>query len=191
MLNLISLWIPKVILRGKNVYLRVPRRTDHRQWIALRRESKEFLQPWEPTWSSDALSRRTFRKRLRRFTEDWKVGYSYSFFIISRKDECLTGGVTLSNIRRGAIQTATLGYWIGYPFAQKGYMSEAVELTLDFAFDELGLHRIEAACLLHNEPSRNLLLKLGFMEEGIARQYLHINGQWQDHRTFGFLRSDR
>ena len=66
-----------------------------------------------------------------------------------------------------------------------------IDLILEFAFEDLGLHRVEAACLVHNEPSSKLLLKLGFSEEGLAREYLRIDGRWQDHRTFGILRSDR
>ena len=69
-------------------------------------------------------------------------------------------------------------------------MVEAVGLVLDYAFDDLRLHRVEAACLVHNEPSSRLLLKLGFREEGLARQFLCIDGRWQDHRTFGIVRSD-
>jgi ribosomal-protein-alanine N-acetyltransferase len=70
-------------------------------------------------------------------------------------------------------------------------MAEAVGLVLDYAFDDLRLHRVEAACLVHNKPSSNLLLKIGFTEEGVARQYLCIDGRWQDHRTFGILQADR
>jgi ribosomal-protein-alanine N-acetyltransferase len=70
-------------------------------------------------------------------------------------------------------------------------MAEAVSLVLDYAFDDLRLHRVEAACLVHNEPSRKLLLKRGFTEEGLARQYLRIDGKWQDHRIFGILEADR
>ena len=80
---------------------------------------------------------------------------------------------------------------MGYPYIRRGHMAEAVNLVLDYAFENLRLHRVEAACLIHNEPSRRLLLKLGFHEEGLARQYLCINGQWQDHRIFGILGSDR
>jgi ribosomal-protein-alanine N-acetyltransferase len=181
----------KTILRGKNIDLRAPRRWDQRQWMDVRRVSKEFLQPWEPTWPADGVEKTAFRRRLRRFTADWNSGASYPFFIINRKTNDLLGGITLSNLRRGVTQTATVGYWIGLPYARCGHMAEAVSLLLDYAFDDLRLHRVEAACLMHNEPSRKLLLKLGFTEEGVARQYLCIDGRWQDHRTFGILQADR
>lgn len=156
----------------------------------VRRLSRDFLQPWEPAWPPDATEGAAFRRRLRRFLEDWRDGTAYAFFIIDRETEDLLGGITLSNLRRGVTQSGTIGYWMGLPYVRRGHMSEAVHLVLDFAFDTLGLHRVEAACLVHNEASRGLLLKAGFSEEGLARQYLCIDGRWQDHRTFGILRSD-
>ena len=69
-------------------------------------------------------------------------------------------------------------------------MTDALRATLPFVFDELRLHRLEAACLPHNEPSKGVLAKVGFHEEGLARQYLRINGQWADHLLFALLRAD-
>ena len=183
--------LSKTILRGENIYLRAPRRRDQRQWMDVRRVSKEFLQPWEPTWPTDGAEKAAFRRRLRRFTEDCHSGDSYPFFILHRETDDLLGGITLSNLRRGVTQAATVGYWMGLPYARRGHMAVAVSLVLDYAFDDLRLHRVEAACLVHNEPSSNLLLKIGFTEEGVARQYLCIDGRWQDHRTFGILQADR
>ena len=190
-LDFLFLKNPKTLLRGKNVYLRAPRSGDRRQWMDVRRVSRDYLQPWEPTWPEDAVERTAFRRRLRRFREDWRDGTSYPFFIFRRETDDLLGGITLSNLRRGVTQAGTIGYWMGLPYARRGHMAEAVGLVLDFAFDDLRLHRVEAACLVHNEASSKLLLKLGFSEEGLARQYLCIDGRWQDHRTFGILRSDR
>ena len=182
---------PGTILRGESIYLRAPRRRDQRQWMDVRRVSKEFLQPWEPTWPTDGAEKAAFRRRLRRFTENWNAGDAYPFFILNRETDGLLGGITLSNLRRGVTQAATVGYWIGLPYTRRGHMAEAVSLVLDYAFDDLRLHRVEAACLVHNEPSEKLLLKLGFTAEGVARQYLCIDGRWQDHRTFGILQADR
>ena len=178
------------LLRGENVYMRAPHRRDQRQWMDIRRLSKEFLQPWEPTWPEDGAAKTAFRRRLRRFKQDWEDGTSYPFFIFQRLTDDLVGGITLSNLRRGVTQAGTIGYWMGLPYVRRGYMAEAVYLILDLAFEDLRLHRVEAACLVHNEPSRNLLLKLGFSEEGLARHYLRIDGRWQDHRTFGILSTD-
>lgn len=181
---------PKVQLTGPTVHIRPPGPADRTEWLALRETSRDFLQPWEPTWAHDALTRQGFARRLNRFREDWESGSSYPFFIVTNKDRNLVGGVTLSNIRRGVAQMASVGYWIGAPYARQGLMSEGLSLALDYAFKVLNLHRVEAACLAHNEASRGLLVKSGFRQEGLARQYLCINGRWQDHVTYGILRID-
>ena len=175
--------------RGR-VYLRPPRQSDWKSWAALREGSREFLLPWEPAWTGDALTRAAFRRRLRSYELEWHRGTSYSFLIFHREDDVLLGGVTLSNVRRGVAQSASLGYWVGERFAQQGYMSEALAAVLDFAFDRLALHRAEAACLPDNEASKALLAKCDFREEGYARQYLRINGRWQDHVLFAILRDE-
>jgi ribosomal-protein-alanine N-acetyltransferase len=175
--------------RGR-VYLRVPVPRDWRAWSALRTESQAFLAAWEPTWAYDALSRGAFRRRLRMYKTEMRQGVTYSFLIFRAADDVLLGGITLSNLRRGVAQTATLGYWIGAPHARQGYMSEALAAAIEFAFRRLGLHRVEAACLPANEASRRLLLKCGFREEGYAREYLRINGRWQDHQLFAILRGE-
>ncbi len=175
--------------RGR-VYLRYPIQSDWRDWSALRNESQAFLAEWEPTWAADALSRGAFRRRLRIYKTEMRQGVTYSFLIVRSADDVLLGGITLSNLRRGVAQTATLGYWIGGPHARQGYMSEALFATIEFAFRRLGLHRVEAACLPNNEASRRLLLNCGFQEQGYAREYLRINGRWQDHQLFSILRGD-
>ncbi len=83
-----------------------------------------------------------------------------------------------------------MGYWMAEPYTRMGYMSDAVCTTLHFVFDQLGLHRIEAACVPSNTPSRDLLKKVGFSEEGYARNYLRINGRWEDHILFAYLSED-
>lgn len=192
----LNAWLGGKQLRGVRldrgrIYLRPPRAKDWVQWAEVRERSRSFLVPWEPTWPSDALTRAAFRRRLRQNAHDWAEGSSYSFLLFRADDDRLMGGITLSNVRRGVAQTGSLGYWIGADFARQGYMTEALYALMDFAFDQLGLHRLEAACLPTNVASRALLLKVGFREDGYARQYLRINGEWQDHLLFSILRSDR
>lgn len=177
-------------LLGPRVSLQPPRYSDWRAWADLRARSRAFLVPWEPAWAPDALSRAAYRRRLRHIALEWRDDIGYSFLIFRREDDVLLGGVTLSNIRRGVAQTASLGYWIGQPYARQGFMSEALRCLLPFAFDRLALHRIEAACLPHNQASRGLLTKIGFREEGYARQYLKIDGIWQDHVLYALLSDD-
>jgi [ribosomal protein S5]-alanine N-acetyltransferase len=174
-------------LTGDRVGLRPPERGDYEDWASLRARSRGFLAPWEPSWPPDALSRANFRVRVARYAEDWRTDQAYNFFIFTH-DGTLLGGIGLANLRRGVSESASLGYWIGEPFAQQGYMTAALPLVLDFAFGRLRLHRIEAACLPSNIPSRALLLRAGFEQEGYARQYLCIDGKWQDHLLFAMLR---
>ncbi|WP_193367330.1 GNAT family N-acetyltransferase [Pelagibius marinus] len=177
-------------LEGPRVFLVPPRMSDWKAWAGLREESRGFLTPWEPTWPHDALGRHAFRRRLRAYNQEWRQGTGFSFLVYRLSDSTLMGGVTLSNVRRGVAQAASMGYWIGERFARQGFMSEAVSAVVEFAFEELALHRVEAACLPHNDASRSLLLKVGFRQEGYARQYLRINGKWQDHLLFEMLRDD-
>jgi [ribosomal protein S5]-alanine N-acetyltransferase len=177
-------------LNGQRVFLRPAERGDYEPWASLRAGSRQFLAPWEPTWPPDALSRASFRARVARYAEDWRTDQAYNFLIFAQ-DETLVGGVGLSNLRRGVSETASLGYWVGEAFARQRYMTAALPLVLDFAFDRLGLHRVEAACLPTNIPSRALLARAGFHQEGYARGYLCIEGKWQDHLLFAILRGDR
>ncbi|HEY5409290.1 MAG TPA: GNAT family protein [Caulobacteraceae bacterium] len=177
-------------LAGESVKLRPPRITDHGPWSELRMRSREFLQPWEPTWPSDDLTKSAFRRRLAAYARDIDLDQAYPLFIFRAKDEALIGGITLSNVRRGVAQMASVGYWIGQPHARKGHMLAAVGAIAPFAFQRLGLHRLEAACIPENAPSRELLLKAGFRLEGEARAYLKINGVWRDHLLFGMLAGD-
>jgi ribosomal-protein-alanine N-acetyltransferase len=172
-------------LTGDRVRLRPPRWGDYRAWSELRDVSRDFLQPWEPTWAEDDLTKPAFRRRLAAYRREMEIGEAYAFFIIRAQDDALVGALRLSNVRRGVAQTATLGYWIGEPYARRGYMLDAVRTALAFSFGPLGLHRVEAACIPDNHSSAGVLLKAGFDEEGYARDYLKINGEWRDHRLFG------
>ncbi len=175
------------IIRGKTVYLRYPRMPDFLQWAKLRSESRDFLAQWEPTWAADEFTKGAFRRRIKRYHKNARQDTAYAFFVFRRDDDALLGGCTLSNVHRGVSQTCSLGYWMGERFVRRGYMFDAVSALFPFVFSTLGLHRIEAACLPVNTPSRNLLLKAGFCEEGRARAFLKINGEWQDHLLFALL----
>lgn len=184
-------WItpdPSLTVRGQGITLRPPRAADHRVWSELRFSSRDFLQPWEPAWPDDDLTRAAFRRRLAVYAREMEIGGAYPFFVFREEDDALVGGVTLSNIRRGVAETGTLGYWVGQPFVRRGYASASVRAMCAFAFDRLKLHRVEAACLPSNAASRGVLEKCGFELEGRARAYLKINGVWRDHLLFGLVR---
>ncbi len=172
-------------LEGEGVILRPPRASDFQEWRDLREKSRAFLQPWEPTWPGDDLTRDAFRRRLTAYSRDMAAGVSYPLFVFRSSDGALTGGITLSNIRRGVAQMGTVGYWCGVSYARQGQTLAAVRTLTLFAFRTLALHRLEAACVPHNQASRKLLVRAGFSEEGLARAYLKINGAWHDHVLFG------
>ena len=175
-------------LEGDGVILRAPRSGDFTEWAELRRTSRAFLQPWEPTWPEDDLSRAAFRRRLSIYGRDLDLGQGYAFFVLRAVDGALVGGVNLRDVKRGVSQSGAIGYWVGQPFARQGHVLAAVKAVTRFAFDDLGLNRVEAACVPENAASAGLLRKAGFEHEGLAKSYLKINGQWRDHLLFGRVR---
>lgn len=181
------------LVRGEGLLLRAPSIADFPAWAALREESRDYLRPWEPAWPDDDLTRAAFRRRLAVYEREMDLGNAWPFFIFREADGTLVGAVTLSNVRRGVAETGTLGYWIGRPHAGRGHATAAVRAVCRFAFESVGLHRVEAACVPDNLASRRVLEKAGFEHEGRARAYLKINGAWADHLLFGLIdaRSDR
>jgi ribosomal-protein-alanine N-acetyltransferase len=178
------------VLRGPRVLIRGPRPRDYVPWRNLRRDSREFLKPYEPRWTEADLTRRVFAARLRRGRQEAAQGTDYNFlvFLVDGRREILVGGLTLSNIRRRAAQHVNLGYWMGRDHAGKGLMTEAVTAIIPLVFNTLGLHRIHAAFLPDNVASRRVLEKNRFKEEGYAENYLQIDGRWADHVLFGLTR---
>lgn len=176
-------------LAGGQVVLRMPRPSDHAAWVAIRQESRAFLEPWEPSWSPDEFHRSVWRQRLRRYEADYRGGTGIAFLIFDTRQNLL-GGITLGGIRYGVSQSAHLGYWMGERHAGRGYMSDAIGLVTDHAFGRLGLHRIEAACIPDNQRSIRVLEKAGFSQEGLLRSYLRINGAWRDHLLYALLATD-
>lgn len=176
-------------LRGRSLALRLPQMRDYAAWYQLRRQSHDFLKPFEPRWTEADLSRRVFSMRVRRARQEAEQGTDYTFFVfLNDGSETLVGGITLSNIRRRAAQFVNLGYWMGQPYAGQGLMTEAVDIALRFIFETLDLHRVHAAFLPHNMASRRVLEKNGFVEEGFAERYLQIDGRWEDHVLMGLTR---
>jgi len=182
---------PLPSIEGDGVMLRTPQMDDFEEWAALRETSRDFLTPWEPTWPVDDLTRAAYRRRIKRYAEDLRSDQGYAFLIARNSDGALVGGLTLANIRRGVAQAGSLGYWMGLPYARQGYMTAAVRAVIPFAFGTLRLHRIEAACIPTNVGSTRLLENTGFLREGYAREYLCINGIWQDHLLYGRLKDSR
>ena len=178
-------------LETERMTLRSPIHSDYRPWVALRSASREFLTPWEPEWAADHLSRKAFSNRVYWANRSINAGTALPLFLVRRSDQMLLGAITLDNIRRGPALAGTLGYWTGETFARRGYMREAIETVVHYAFNHLDLSRIEAACLPENAPSRGLLERSGFKYEGVAQSYLQIDGRWRTHGLYASLRNDR
>jgi ribosomal-protein-alanine N-acetyltransferase len=177
-------------LVGARVLLRPAAAGDYAEWAAVRRESRQFLEPWEPKWTVDELERGAWRQRLRRYREEMAQGSGMPFLIFEKATGRLAGGITLGNIRHGVAQSGQIGYWMGVNHAGTGLMHEAVLLVVKFGFETLRLHRIEAACIPDNQRSIRVLEKAGFRREGLLRSYLRINGVWQDHLLYALIAGD-
>lgn len=192
------------VVRGRGLILRPPTSSDYSAWSDLRAKSREHLVPWEPQWERDELDRGTYRRRLKLYAQEARDDLGYAFFIIATPGstvpaaadrgaehaaELLVGGLRLSNVRRGVSQAATLGYWLGVPYVDRGLMTAAVAAVIPFCFGRLMLHRLEAACLPDNIRSRRVLERNGFEVEGVARDYIKINGVWRDHILYGAVAS--
>lgn len=167
---------------GKKVFLRSPNSDDLAEFTALNKSSRRFhrhlVNP--PT---DEKSFADFLKRNEAETD-------CCFLICQNEDGAIVGGMALSQIFRKAFQNAYLGYYLAEKFTGKGYMTEAVELVLRFAFKELKLHRVEANVQPENLASIAVLQRCGFTREGFSPKYLKIGGRWRDHLRFAIIVED-
>ena len=181
----------KLQIETQRMTLRSPTHSDFRPWAALRLASADHLTPWEPSWAADHLTRKAFTNRVYWAQRSVTSGTALPLFMFRRDDDALIGAITLDNIRRGPAQAGTLGHWTGASFARQGYMQEAIQTVVHYAFTRVDLSRIEAACLPENAASRGLLESCGFKYEGVAQSYLQISGRWRTHVLYAALRMDR
>jgi ribosomal-protein-alanine N-acetyltransferase len=164
------------------VLVRAPREADEAEYLALNLESRAFYRGW----ASPPTTPSQFRTYLARCHRPDYVG----LLLVRRADRALLGAIELSQIARGRMQSAYLGYQIGAPFARQGYMAEGLGLALRHAFDTLKLHRLEANVQPENTASIGLVDKLGFTREGYSRRYLKLGGRWRDHERWAILAED-
>ena len=176
---------PRIYGIGEKVILAQPRYCDAQQWLSLRSEGREAFQRREPTWSQSHITKQYYRSYIREYVSARRRDLGYAFFVWDAGFEHLMGACHITNMRRGAAQMATLGYWMGEPYQRNGYMSEAVKLVCIYAFDVLKLHRLEAACMVDNIASCRVLENNLFQYEGRAENYLKLNGSWEDHVLYG------
>ena len=178
-------------IETQRMTLRLPTHQDYRAWAELRDVSTDHLTQWEPLRAADHLSRKAFINRVYWAARADMQGTALPLLLVRREDKQVVGAITLDNIRRGPVQSGTLGYWIGAPFARQGFMREAIQSLVHHAFQTMDISRIEAACLPENAASRGVLEKSSFKYEGVAQSYLQINGRWRNHVLYANLRHDR
>jgi ribosomal-protein-alanine N-acetyltransferase len=172
-------------MSGSRVSLRALKSPDWETWRAVRIASRDWLEPWEPLGEpgtpDPVTDPEAFKARCGAWERQRHFDAAYGFGIFVRKGATFVGEVSLGSVQRGPFQSANVGYWIGAEHAGQGYMPEAVAVILRFAFEELHLHRVEAAIVPRNTASRRVAEKLGLRDEGTARRFLQIRGVWEDH----------
>jgi ribosomal-protein-alanine N-acetyltransferase len=172
-----------MLLEGRRVVLRPLRPDDFEAWRAVRQRSADWLLKWEPRLPpgqpDPTRSAAAFAARCSARQREWQLGSGYGFGIFVGPR--FAGEINLSGLQRGPFQNAYVGYWIGEDFAGQSYVPEALIVLIRFAFEELGLHRIQVAIIPRNRNSRRVVEKLELREEGVAERYLEINGVWEDH----------
>lgn len=176
-------------LRSGRVGLRPLAMSDRRAWQEIRARNVEWLKPWEATVPpGDTTAPKTFRglvHDLRRQARDLRA-LPFALTV----DDKFAGQLTVSNIVGGSARFASMGYWIDRAHAGHGYVPTAVAMACDYCLFEMDLHRIEIAIRPENSASLRVVEKLGFVEVGYAPRYLHIDGDWRDHRLFAITVED-
>ena len=173
-------------LNGRRVVLRPLNANDWDAWRDVRLRGREWLVKWEPRpiagYPDPTVDRRAFVARCGARDRERELGSGFGFGIFV--DGRFAGEINLNSIQRGPFQNAYIGYWIDEAVAGNGYVPEAVVVLLRFAFEELGLHRVQISIIPRNRASRRVVEKLGLRDEGVAERYLEINGVWEDHVRF-------
>lgn len=180
---------PKLLeIRGERITLKLTGPEDSQLYLDYYLKNRDFLAAFEPVKEDHFYTLEGQKEELTERYLQYLNGSTINFGIF-HKDE-LIGKIRLSNIIPGSFRNATIGYALSRDHLNQGYMSEAVGLVSRYAFEEMGLHRLEASTLLTNTASRRVLENNGFQWLGLNRKYLHINGIWQDHNTFYLLKED-
>lgn len=177
---------PVELVEG-DVVLRPVRLRDQRIWREINRRNRDWLRPWEatippPTPSGPIAHRPTYRQMIRHLRAEANAGRMLPFAIEYQGQ--LVGQLTVAGITWGSMCSGHVGYWVDEAVAGRGVMPTAVALAVDHCFRTVGLHRVEVCIRPENGPSRRVVEKLGFREEGLRPRYLHIDGAWRDHLVF-------
>ncbi|OBA09102.1 alanine acetyltransferase [Bacillus subtilis] len=178
------------MLKGNTIYARPLEVKDAEENLRLQSENRDFFEQFSMIRAVDYYTIEGQRKRIAEYQERMKKDTEYHFGIFTASDDTLIGTVSFFQIIRGALQTGFIGYFLDKTHNGKGLMTETVRLVVDYAFQELKLHRIEAGVMPRNLGSMRVLEKAGFHKEGIARKNVKINGVWEDHQVLAILNPD-
>ena len=166
----------------ERLWLQTLDETDAEQVLDFVQRNKKFLKEWEPIREEDYFTIEAQSKQLSADQSQMEAGQLVKVWLFKAGDTQRTiGSLSLSNIVRGAFQSCHIGYRIDENEQGQGYMTEALKKIVEVAFEDLNLHRLEANIMPRNEASLNVVRKLGFQDEGLAKRYLKINGKWEDH----------
>lgn len=172
-----------LVLAGRRITLRPLVPSDFRAWRDVRRKNVDWLTKWEPSRMAGhpdpVEDRSAFVVRCSARERERQLGSGYGFGIFL--GDVFAGEMNLSSIQRGPFQSGYIGYWIDVEHAGAGYTPEALVVLMRYAFEELGLHRVQIAIIPRNNASHRVVEKLNIRSEGVALRYLEINGVWEDH----------
>jgi [ribosomal protein S5]-alanine N-acetyltransferase len=181
-----SIW-PVTLTCGELV-LRPIRYRDRKEWTEVRSRNRDWLAPWEASNPTPGGGLPSYRQMVRSLNVQAAQGTALPFVITQLtpnvREPVIIGQLTVSSIVWGSAMMATLGYWVDRSHAGRGIAPTAVAMATDHCFGTLGLHRMEINIKPDNGPSLRVVEKLGFRDEGYRPRFLHINGQWADHRSF-------
>jgi ribosomal-protein-alanine N-acetyltransferase len=164
---------------------------DAAEQLQLRRRNRDHTGPWDPARDESFFTMAGQRLELELDQRAWAAGTAFAFAVLATDErDRLVGRVALANVVRGPWQNATLGYWIDDDAGRRGHATRAVRLVVGYAFDQLGLHRVQPAIIPRNAASLRVAEKVGFRREGRALRYLKINGTWEDHDIFALTSED-
>lgn len=178
------------MLQGNLTFVRLLAREDIPALLKLCVKNREYLAPFEPLVPDIFYTLSGQEEAMEKVIANHENDQGYSFGIFVQETGELIGRIGLSNITRGAWQNCTMGYFVDEDMQGEGYVTEAVKLVLYYAFQELGLHRVEAGAMPRNRGSIRVLEKAGFHYIGLSRKHIKINGEWEDHRLYAITVED-
>ncbi|MBU3192164.1 GNAT family N-acetyltransferase [Clostridium bowmanii] len=176
-----------LVVKASNIKIGVLTPGDVEEILDYQLRNREFLRRFEPSRDEGFYTLVTQKRILTESYKQFIMGTGVNFGIY--KSNKIIGKIKISNIVMGVFKNAFIGYSMDEKQQGMGYMKEAVKLVVEYAFEELELHRIEATTLMDNEKSQRVLKSCGFKELGISEKYLYINGEWRDHIVFYKVKS--